>query len=117
MSYFPTPGLALLLPHSFVKPSTPACLSRAKLYGPKCALLSQTTKLFNQAMEKLGVQFDAAGSDAARLGGSLWRQYRSKAKGSMREHLIPGFPYRRPCPHAGGDPAQQRPWILPAIFF
>ena len=42
-------------------------------------------------MEKLGVQFDAAGSDAAQMAGSLWRQYRSKAKGSVREHLIPDF--------------------------
>ena len=48
-------------------------------------------ELFNQAMEKLGVQFDAAGSDAAQMAGSLWRQYRSKAKGSVREHLIPDF--------------------------
>jgi predicted nucleic acid-binding protein len=48
-------------------------------------------ELFNQAMEKLGVQFDAAGSDAAQVAGSLWRQYRSRAKGSLRTHLIPDF--------------------------
>ena len=47
--------------------------------------------LFNEAMETLGVQFDAAGSDAAQMAGSLWRQYRSKAKGSARQHLIPDF--------------------------
>ena len=48
-------------------------------------------ELFNQAMEKLGVQFDAAGSDAAQMAGSLWRQNRSKARGSVRKHLIPDF--------------------------
>ena len=48
-------------------------------------------ELFNQAIEKLQIQFDAAGSDAARMAGSLWRQYRTAAKSSVREHLIPDF--------------------------
>jgi predicted nucleic acid-binding protein len=47
--------------------------------------------LFDQALEKLGVEFDAAGKEAAQMAGTLWRQYRSTAKGPRREHLIPDF--------------------------
>lgn len=46
---------------------------------------------FNQAIEKLGVQFDGVGSQAAAMAGALWRQYRSRAKDSARAHLIPDF--------------------------
>ena len=51
----------------------------------------KSDELFNMAMGKLGVQFDPASSGAAQMAGSLWRQYRSAAKGSVREHLIPDF--------------------------
>ena len=46
---------------------------------------------FNRAIEKLGIQFDAVSNHAAAMAGLLWRQYRSRARGSARSHLIPDF--------------------------
>jgi predicted nucleic acid-binding protein len=45
---------------------------------------------FNDAMTKLGIEFNPMTSDAANMAGALWRRYRS-AKGSTRDHLIPDF--------------------------
>jgi predicted nucleic acid-binding protein len=45
---------------------------------------------FTQALEKLGIEFDAIGKTSAGTAGAIWRQYRS-AKGSRRQHLIPDF--------------------------
>lgn len=47
--------------------------------------------LFDDAMAKLGIRFDAVSNHASRMAGSIWRQYRSAGKGSPREHLIPDF--------------------------
>ena len=44
---------------------------------------------FDDAMNKLGIEFDAIGPAAAAKAGQLWRQYR-KSKAS-RNHLIPDF--------------------------
>ena len=46
--------------------------------------------LFLDAMDKLGVQFDAISGKSAQTAGALWRQYRSR-KDSKRDHLIPDF--------------------------
>ena len=46
--------------------------------------------LFLDAMDKLGVQFDAISGKSAQMAGALWRQYRSR-KDSKRDHLIPDF--------------------------
>ena len=45
---------------------------------------------FDEAIAKLGIQFEAVGREAARMAGQLWRQYRS-AKGPVRDHLVPDF--------------------------
>lgn len=47
--------------------------------------------LFQQAFNKLQIQFDAAGREASEMAGSIWRQYRTTARGRVRQHLIPDF--------------------------
>jgi predicted nucleic acid-binding protein len=47
--------------------------------------------LFDDAMAKLGLQFDAVSNHASRMAGSIWRQYRSAGSVSARVHLIPDF--------------------------
>jgi predicted nucleic acid-binding protein len=46
---------------------------------------------FRVALEKLQIQFDATGNEAAQMAGAIWKQYRATAKGKLREHLIPDF--------------------------
>jgi predicted nucleic acid-binding protein len=48
-------------------------------------------EMFRLALDKLQVQFDAARRETAEMAGSLWKQYRTKTKGSVRQHLIPDF--------------------------
>ena len=47
--------------------------------------------LFHEAFGKLQIQFDAAGREASEMAGSIWKQYRSRARGTIRQHLIPDF--------------------------
>ena len=92
--------LDVLLPDPGFGPSSAALLREAidsgvivacEIVWAEVRAAFSNHELFNQAIGKLEVQFDAAGSDAAEMAGSLWRQYRSTAKGSVREHLIPDF--------------------------
>jgi predicted nucleic acid-binding protein len=48
-------------------------------------------EIFRRALEKLQIQFDAAGRETSEMAGSIWKQYRTNAKGSSRQHLIPDF--------------------------
>jgi predicted nucleic acid-binding protein len=47
--------------------------------------------LFHEAFGKLQIQFDAAGREASEMAGSIWKRYRSRASGTIRQHLIPDF--------------------------
>ena len=46
---------------------------------------------FLGAFEKLQIQFDSTGREASQMAGSIWKQYRTKAKDTLRQHLIPDF--------------------------
>jgi predicted nucleic acid-binding protein len=48
-------------------------------------------EMFRRALDKLQVQFDAASRETSEMAGSIWKQYRTKTKGSVRQHLIPDF--------------------------
>ena len=92
--------LDVLLPDPKFGPASAALLRKAidsgvivacEIVWAEVRASFENDELFNMAMRKLGVQFDPASSGAAQMAGSLWRQYRSAAKGPVREHLIPDF--------------------------
>lgn len=46
---------------------------------------------FGQALDLLGVRYDAITSEVARLAGRLWREHRATGRSSIRHRLIPDF--------------------------
>lgn len=90
--------LDVLLPDPQFGPASAELLRRAIDAGPVIACDVVWTEVrasfpgdaeFDDAMNRLGIEFDSIGAAAAAEAGSLWRQYR-KAK-TARSHLIPDF--------------------------
>ena len=48
-------------------------------------------EIFRQALERLQIQFDPANHETSEMAGAIWKQYRTHARGSLREHLILDF--------------------------
>ena len=92
--------LDVLLPDTTFGPASAAALRKAIDSGAviACEVVWAEVRAafpneegFRLALERLQIQFDATGHEAAQMAGAVWEEYRTTTKGKLREHLIPDF--------------------------
>jgi predicted nucleic acid-binding protein len=92
--------LDILLPDPTFGPASAAALRKAIDSGSviACEIVWAEVRAafpnedgFRMSLEKLQIEFDSIGYEAAQMAGAIWKEYRATAKGKLREHLIPDF--------------------------
>jgi predicted nucleic acid-binding protein len=81
------PKSAAILRHAIDSGAVVAC----EIVWAEVRAAFPNQEMFRQAVESLQIQFDATNCETSEMAGSIWKQYRTKTKGAVRQHLIPDF--------------------------